>query len=165
MPDIILLTGNVKHTITLDPSVWIFDDRKVDLTTYFDEQHLQQDKQKNSDKPEGEHGWIIRENSSRPPVKKSVKKFRKDQILTGTFGIPFKPFIENAGLQENAVTLTVETSNGETYELPIEEAKQGILGFSSQGKFLKEDGPAHFYHGDGSNRDKPITRITKFIIT
>ncbi|MDN8677450.1 peptidyl-prolyl cis-trans isomerase, partial [Staphylococcus aureus] len=31
MSDIIMLTGKVNFTITLDPGVWIFDDRKVDL--------------------------------------------------------------------------------------------------------------------------------------
>lgn len=31
MHDIILLTGNVKFTITLDPTIWIFDDRRFEL--------------------------------------------------------------------------------------------------------------------------------------
>lgn len=35
MNDIIVLTGKVKFTITLDPGVWIFDDRKVDMDAYF----------------------------------------------------------------------------------------------------------------------------------
>ena len=35
MENIILLSGKVKYSITLDPTVWIFDDRKVDLSTYF----------------------------------------------------------------------------------------------------------------------------------
>ena len=37
MENIILVNGKVKFSITLDPSVWIFDDRKLDLTTFFDE--------------------------------------------------------------------------------------------------------------------------------
>jgi hypothetical protein len=35
MENILIIAGNVKYTITLDPGVWIFDDRRVDLTTYF----------------------------------------------------------------------------------------------------------------------------------
>jgi hypothetical protein len=31
MHDIILITGNVKFKITLDPTIWIFDDRRFDL--------------------------------------------------------------------------------------------------------------------------------------
>ncbi|KPD01293.1 hypothetical protein LR69_00450 [Geobacillus sp. BCO2] len=37
MNDIIVLTGKVKFRITLDPGVWIFDDRKVDMDAYFSE--------------------------------------------------------------------------------------------------------------------------------
>mgnify|MGYP001051368502 CR=1 FL=1 len=32
---IVTITGNVKYPITLDPSVWIFDDRKFDLDQFF----------------------------------------------------------------------------------------------------------------------------------
>jgi hypothetical protein len=31
MHDIILITGNVKFNITLDPTIWIFDDRRFEL--------------------------------------------------------------------------------------------------------------------------------------
>lgn len=37
MSDIIQIKGNVKFPITLDPGVWIFDDRRIDLNTYFDQ--------------------------------------------------------------------------------------------------------------------------------
>ena len=37
MENIILVNGKVKFSITLDPSVWIFDERKLELTTFFDE--------------------------------------------------------------------------------------------------------------------------------
>lgn len=36
MGNIIQIKGSVKYSITLDPSVWIFDDRKIDLNTYFE---------------------------------------------------------------------------------------------------------------------------------
>ncbi len=38
METIIPIKGAVKYKITLDPTVWIFDDRRLDLTTYFTEQ-------------------------------------------------------------------------------------------------------------------------------
>ena len=34
MENIILVNGKVKFSITLDPSVWIFDERKLELTTF-----------------------------------------------------------------------------------------------------------------------------------
>ena len=37
MEKIVHIKGKVKFPITLDPSVWIFDDRKFDLDTYFDQ--------------------------------------------------------------------------------------------------------------------------------
>ena len=35
MESIIPIKGKVKYKLTLDPSVWIFDDRRIDLKTYF----------------------------------------------------------------------------------------------------------------------------------
>ena len=49
MADIIEIKGNVRYKITLDPSVWIFDERIVDLDTYFsnpDSQEKQEDDEK-----------------------------------------------------------------------------------------------------------------------
>ena len=37
MEFILPLNGKTKFSLTLDPTVWIFDDRKVDLTTYFED--------------------------------------------------------------------------------------------------------------------------------
>ena len=35
MIDVILITGAVNYQINLDPSVWIFDDRKIALSEHF----------------------------------------------------------------------------------------------------------------------------------
>lgn len=43
MHDIILITGNIKFKITLDPTIWIFDDRRFEL----------------SDRLEGTHGLAM----------------------------------------------------------------------------------------------------------
>lgn len=138
MPDIIPLTGNLGYTITLDPSSWLFDDRKVDLITYFNEPHDE---------------------------KTTTPKIKKRDLLKNdyTLGIPFKPFLENAEPLPEASTVIIETRN-EEYNIPLEEARAGILAFSKEGKFLNEDGPAHFYYGDGSNKNEPITDIVKFTV-
>ncbi len=41
---------------------------------------------------------------------------------------------------------TVDT----TITLPLETVNKAILGFSKEGKPLKEDGPVHLYFNDGS---------------
>ena len=35
MNSIVPIKGNVQHAITMDPSVWIFDDRRIDLEDFF----------------------------------------------------------------------------------------------------------------------------------
>lgn len=139
MPDIIVLTGNLNYTITLDPSSWLFDDRKFELDNYFAEPH----------------------NLDEPP-----RKFKKRELLKEeyTFAIPFKPFLENAQPKSDSKKLIIETEDGNQHEIALETAKKSFMAFTKEGKFLKEDGPAHFYYGDGSNRKTPITNITKFTV-
>lgn len=161
---IIMLEGNLKFNITLDPSVWIFDDRKVDLTTYF----IEDEKTDNNNQIDARltsRAWE-RETSGviSPPINKSVKHFEKERALTGSFGIPFKPFLINSEPHEDASKIIIETSSKETYVIPLAEAEKGILGFSKNGKPLAEDGPVHFYYGDGSNQEHPIKHVRKLIV-
>ena len=164
MEDILIITGNVKYTITLDPGVWIFDDRRVDLTTYFS----QVTETTNSDdaytKAVSKH-WDreIMEGAIYPPTLKTEKKFEKEKVMTGTFGIPFKPFLLNSEPAPHAKSLVVQTTTGEI-EFPLETAYDIILGYSNNGKPLTSDGPVHIYYGDGSNQDNPIKNITGFTI-
>ena len=52
----------------------------------------------------------------------------------------------------------------ETTEYPIDLAKadQLLMGFSKDGKPLKENGPVHIFFKDGSNRENPITDVRAF---
>ena len=162
MEDIILLTGKVNFTITLDPGVWIFDDRRVDLVTYFTTNNSVTDELEEYKKSVSKH-WDreIMEGAIFPPTLKTEKKFEKVKVLTGTFGIPFKPFLKNAEPKSDATSLVITYTNGE-YELPLEDAANLILGFSKNGKPLSEDGPVHVYFGDGSNQKNPIKNVTGF---
>lgn len=165
MEGIILLTGKVKFPLTIDPGVWIFDDRKISL-----EEALQAEKEHGEDLES--YAKRMSENLERelapsivsPPVKKSTNKFEKEKLLTGTFAMPLEPFINNSEPEEVASTLIVETDDGDRFEMTLEEGKKAILGFSKEGKPLKEDGPVHFYYGNGSNKENPIKRVTKFMI-
>lgn len=166
MNDIIQITGKVKFSITLDPSVWIFDDRKEELSVYFNNKSKTEKKNEEEEyiKVQSKY-WEreIAEGSVSPPTLKTEKKYEKEKLLTGTFCIPLKPFLENAEPSEEAKHLIIETSEGEV-KVPLEEGKEMVLGFSKDGKPLKEDGPVHCYFGDGSNLNNPIKRVQAFII-
>jgi hypothetical protein len=164
MEKIIALTGKVKYSITLDPSVWIFDDRKVDLTTYFSTSSDHTDELEEYTKSISKH-WDreIIEGAVYPPTLKTEKKYEKEKVLTGSFGIPFQPFLENAVPEGNAATLIIKTTASE-HEISLDIAKKLIIGFSEVGKPLSEDGPVHVYFGDGSNQQHPIKNVREFLI-
>lgn len=164
METIIPIKGKVKYKITLDPGVWIFDDRKVDLTTYFQQAEPADSQLEEYTKAISKH-WDreIMEGAVHPPTLKTESKFQKEKILNGTFGIPFRPFLANSEPEVDAEFVVIECGNGEV-KLSLEESYGLILGFSKEGKPLKEDGPLHAYYRDGSNFDHPIKNITGFTI-
>jgi hypothetical protein len=164
MENILLISGKVKYSITLDPSVWIFDDRKVDLTTYFSKSMEQNNELEEYTKSISKH-WDreIIEGAVYPPTLKTEKKYEKEKVLTGSFGISLQPFIKNAEPTEEATVLVIKTSTS-VHEIPLDIAQDLILGFSKSGKPLSEDGPVHVYFGDGSNQQNPIKNVREFII-
>jgi hypothetical protein len=164
MENIIVLSGKVKFSITLDPTVWIFDDRKVDLTTYFSTSFEQTNELEEYTKSVSKH-WDreIMEGAVYPPTLKTEKRYEKEKVLTGSFGIPILPFLKNAELDEDAVALIIKTTTSE-HEISLDKAKNLLLGFSNSGKPLSKDGPVHVYFGDGSNLEHPIKNVREFII-
>ncbi|WP_428908778.1 peptidyl-prolyl cis-trans isomerase [Niallia sp. Krafla_26] len=165
MKNIVEIKGLVKFKITLDPSVWIFDDRKAELHTFFKEDTIIGHNLDAYTKSISEH-WdreIIEGATIPQPVKTKKKSFMKETLLNGTFGIPFEPFLKNAEPLENTKSIIIETFDGE-YDFSIEKASDWILCFSHLGKPLSEDGPVHVYFRDGSNMDHPIKNIQGFRI-
>lgn len=160
METILPIKGKVKYPITMDSGVWIFDDRRIDLNTYFTEGV--QEKEDEEFTVASKH-WdrVIKEGAVSPPTLKSERQFEKYKVLTGTFGIFLKPFLENAEPEADAATLVVETESDE-YSFPLSEGYNLILAFSKDGKPLREDGPVHILYPDGSNRDHPITEVRAF---
>ncbi|MBB5323823.1 hypothetical protein HNQ34_000915 [Anoxybacillus tepidamans] len=164
MDRIIPITGKVKFSITLDPGVWIFDDRKIDLDTYFSGQKEEQPQEEDEiQKISAYWDREIQEGAVFPPTLKTEKKFAKEKLITGTFAMPLAPFLRNAEALPEADAFVVVTENGEV-PIPLEQAHELILCFSKDGKPLKEDGPVHVYFGDGSNRQNPITHVRQFIV-
>jgi len=165
MEQIVQIKGKVKFPITLDPSVWIFDDRKVDLNTYFQTSPEDREDELTQYKKAISKQWDreIVEGATLPPTISTEAKFKKQEMLTGTFAISFKPFLTNAVVDENATALVIEMTDKEV-ELPIKEAYELLLGFSKEGKPLNEDGPVHVYYGDGSNQEQPFKHVIAFKI-
>ncbi|PLR97424.1 hypothetical protein [Bacillus sp. T33-2] len=164
MESIVPINGKVNYMITLDPGVWIFDDRRVDLNTYFQQIPDKDSSLDEYTKSISRH-WDreIMEGAIFPPTLKTERKFEKEKVLTGSFGIPFKPFLENAGPYPEATAVEIITKDG-SQVVPLSQAFGMILGFSFEGKPLRGDGPVHAYFEDGSNRDSPIRNITSFTV-
>jgi len=159
----IALVGQLKHSLTLDPSVWIFDDRKIDLTDYFNGRHEEEDNHLEEYTKNVSAHWDreLTEGALFPPINKSVKHFEKEKILKGTYGMKLKPFIINAEVLDGASKAVLKTEKGETFEITLQQLLDGVVQFSENGKPLQEDGPIYFYFGDGSNKDTPFTNITE----
>ncbi|MDW0115860.1 peptidyl-prolyl cis-trans isomerase [Sporosarcina thermotolerans] len=165
METIITVQGNVKHNITLDPTVWIFDDRRIDLNTYFNEDRIEIDEDEKYLNSMGKH-WSreIMEGATFPPTLKTEKKFDRKKMVTGTFGILLKPFLKNAVPGENAETITFVTSTNHEETFSLSEAEDFIFKFSQDGKPLLEDGPVHLLFNDGSNIENPLKAISGIVI-
>lgn len=164
MENITFIKGKVKYTITLDPGVWIFDDRRLDLTTYFSTKIGKIDELEEYKKAVSKH-WDreIMEGAVVPPTLKSENRFEKEKVLTGTFGIPLRPYLTNSEPLSDANVLVISSADGDL-EVPLAEANELVLGFSNNGKPLFSDGPVHVYFGDGSNQKSPIKNVKEFIV-
>ncbi|WP_280769122.1 peptidyl-prolyl cis-trans isomerase [Salipaludibacillus daqingensis] len=160
---IISIKGLVKHTITLDPGAWLFDERIVDLNTYFLEE-----KEKGYDPTLEQMG---RAWDNQRQVKAKVQKndneikVSKKDLTEKSLGISFEPFLTNATPLPEAKTVRFIRSGEEDFECSLEEANKAIIGFSYKGKALKDTGPIHFYYADGSNQHHPITHIHSIIVS
>src|SRR5690606_23927113 len=93
---IIPITGAVKFELTLDPTVWIFDDRKLDLNTYFVSEKVEENNEKYLREMGAHWSREIMEGAVFPPTLKTERKFDRKGMMTGTFGMEIKPFLKNA---------------------------------------------------------------------
>ncbi|WP_059170008.1 hypothetical protein [Bacillus sp. FJAT-27445] len=163
MDGIIQLAGKVKFPITIDPGVWIFDERRVDLDTYFSQSKESGGELEEYTKSVSKQWDMEITEGAQLPGRQSKKKFQKQKLLEGTFGMPLGPFLKNSEPLEDADTLVIK-ADGSEYQFPLAEAYSLIAAFSKQGKPLREDGPIHIYLKDGSNKENPIRNVTAFVI-
>lgn len=159
METIIPLTGAVTYSLTLDPTVWIFDDRKLDLTTYFTTVKEAADEEKYLREIGAHWSREIMEGATFPPTLKTERKFDRKGMMTGTFGIEIKPFLKNAQILPDATEVAFICKDNTEHVFSIEEASTLIFKFSQDGKPLLKDGPVYILLADGSNVDNPIKNI------
>lgn len=161
---IIQLTGNVNYSITLDPTVWIFDDRKIILEEAFSDQ--KNDNNTEVDELEiAANRWSqeVYQQRVRPPVNKSITKFEREKILKNSYVMPIYEFLSHAEVKPGATDVTLVTVS-KKIDITLPELEDSYLLFAVKGKPVKNDGPVHLYFKDGSNQDQPITGIQKIII-
>ncbi|WP_050614649.1 hypothetical protein [Bacillus testis] len=161
MESIVPIKGKVRFAITLDPSVWIFDDRKKKMDDFFKEDAKADDEMETYTKEVSKH-WDkeMTEGAQLPETQKKPKrKYNKQEMRTESYGIYFHDFLKNSEPESDAVEVIVECENSE-HRFSMEQAEKLILCFSDKGKALKEDGPVHIYYG--STPEEKITHVRAF---
>lgn len=164
MNHVVQLIGDVEHELTLDPTVWIFDDRKIKLEDCFHLDEKNQDQRIESSKAMARQWDKERlDETNLPPVTRQRKNHTREEILQASYVMPFLPFIKNAQPKASVTSITIVQKDGNTVDIDLQQAKDAFLCFSSNGKPLIEDGPIHLYFRDESNRNAPIKNIRQFI--
>ncbi|MFC4025430.1 hypothetical protein ACFOUV_16705 [Oceanobacillus longus] len=162
---IVPITGKVSYSITLDPTVWIFDDRKILLNEAFskkvEETEEMDDLEKISERFNRE---VLETKMNRPPVNKSISKLEGEEILKNSYVMPLHDFITNAEIKADAKNATFITDSEEDVTVTLPELEDGYFLFSLNGKPLREDGPVHYFYKNGSNKDNPVKNIKKIVI-
>lgn len=159
---IVQITGNVKFPITLDPTVWIFDDRKVTFKEIFEPSEVESSHEEEDElkRQSLRFDREVYQQKLNPPVNKSINRYEKQRIINGTFLMPIKPFLHTSEPASNVKQAALLTDEGEVL-VDADLLADAYLLFSENGKPLKDTGPVHLYFQDGTNRDTPITGIKK----
>ncbi|MBO8171298.1 MAG: peptidyl-prolyl cis-trans isomerase [Bacillaceae bacterium] len=163
MAEVITITGNVKFPITLDPSVWIFDDRKLKMPDALENRNETQPDLPQAPPSSVPLQWERELQDRNIPSLKSEKLFVEKKDISGDYGMKLGPFLGNAQPSEEAKEVICHLQQGEPVSIPLEQAKDAILLFALDGQPIRgEEGPVHLFLADGTNRDNPIKGIYKF---
>ncbi|WP_085524111.1 hypothetical protein [Tuberibacillus sp. Marseille-P3662] len=161
MDYIIPVKGAVNYSITLDASVWIFDDRKIAFEDFFSHDYkMLIDPEPNN----AQNGLAPEQDAAGAPFQKNERRYKKSEWFDHSFVIPVKTFLGNAEPLDSANTVRFELDNQTSESVTLDEANKGVFLFSQDGQSIKERGPIHFYHGNGDNKDNPIKGIRKIVV-
>src|SRR5690625_2134590 len=159
---IVQLKGKVNFPITLDPTVWIFDDRKVVLEEAF----KNEDENNENEKDHIKKRAVMFEqtyNSIKPPVNKSINRFEREKILVNSYIMPIKDFVNHAEIKADAERVILKREDDKVI-ITVEQLREAFLLFALKGKPLTEKGPVQLIFGDGTNKLKPINGIKEIIV-
>ncbi|MCA1023411.1 hypothetical protein GLW04_04065 [Halobacillus litoralis] len=161
---IVQLTGKVKFPITLDPTVWIFDDRKVTFSEAFEggPSETTPEEEDELKRKSLRFDREVYQQKLNPPVNKSINRYEKQRIINGTFLMPLLPFLQTSEPSVQAEKAALVSDEGEEI-VQADDLKDALLLFAENGKPLKTDGPVHLYFGDGSNKETPVKGIKKIV--
>lgn len=154
---IIQILGKVRYQITLDPSAWIFDDRKEDL-----EKVLAAKPDDVEIKFEDSKEWNrqIIEGSTKPPTLKTEKKFKNKDLLEGTFIICLEPFLEYTEPERGEEAMITFTHDEGASILQYRDRSKIYAQFSLEGKRLYDDGMVDILVIDGGKIEEKLVHTT-----
>lgn len=155
---IIQLTGNVRYQITLDPSTWIFDDRKIKIEDLLANTNDGEEITFNDDV---EWNRQIIEGETKPPTLKSEKKYKKRELLESSFVINLAPFLEYAEPYEAENATIVFVHNDGQTELRYDARETFYAHFSNVGKRLHEDGLFDLLVVEDGTEKERLVHVTK----
>lgn len=161
---IIRLIGNVKYPLTLDPTVWIFDDRKISFEEAFNPKKENSSKEEEWKKTSQAWDRETSQQKIKPPVNKSISRMEGKKILEGTFVMPIKDFLSTSEPEQDAENAFLIREDGSTVSISLTNLENSLLLFAKDGKPIRKNGPVHLYLQDGSNKDQPIEGIVKIEI-
>ncbi|MGN2620024.1 peptidyl-prolyl cis-trans isomerase [Bacillus stercoris] len=157
---VIQVKGNVTYPITIDPSVWIFDDRKFSFDRKGDSQDTLHS---TGDESELDSERVIREGRIVPPTLKTEKQYEKQKLMNGSFAMRLGTVLKNAEPNSSATQCVFVTSSGKA-AVSLETALNSIVHFSEAGKPIQEGGPVHIYFEDPVHHKQPITDLKEIEI-
>ncbi|WP_279402020.1 hypothetical protein [Piscibacillus salipiscarius] len=138
---IVQIEGNVKHPITLDPTVWIFDDRKVLLDDAFkNEDSNLNGASADKDTPFNRDQYQQQIN---PPINESIKRFDKKKVLENSYLMPLSYFLPNSEPNEDAAKAILHTDD-DSVEINFTQLENSYLLFALKGKTINRRWPGSF---------------------
>lgn len=155
---IIQIQGSVQYQITLDPSTWIFDDRKVTLEEALNNTNNNEEILFSDDK---EWNRQIIEGTTKPPTLKSEKKFKKKELLEKTFIMNLSPFLEYTEPERGEDAMITFTHDNGTSILPYSERKDYFAQFSKDGKRLYDDNMIDLHIIKNGNLKETLEHVTE----
>src|SRR5699024_5844867 len=99
---IVPITGNVVYPITLDPSVWIFDDRKIEFEKAFATSYKPEDCDDELNYAAERWNKEVAPKKYISTTNRGIGRSERKEILKRSYVMPIKPFIENAEPKSNA---------------------------------------------------------------